>query len=119
MAEAPVPVLTAALKCRCPRCGQGRLFQGLLTVRERCTVCDLDLRRVDTGDGAAVAVIFVLGAFDMIGAFWVEFTFSPPLWVHAVLWPLISFPLAIAMMRPLKAALVALQYRNRATEMGL
>ena len=69
MAEAPVPVLTAALKCRCPRCGQGRLFQGLLTVRERCTVCDLDLRRVDTGDGAAVAVIFVLGAFDMIGAY--------------------------------------------------
>ncbi|HST76519.1 MAG TPA: DUF983 domain-containing protein, partial [Acetobacteraceae bacterium] len=52
-------------------------------------------------------------------AFWVEFTFSPPLWVHVVLWPVVTIPLAVAMMRPLKAALVAMQYRTRASEMGL
>jgi len=32
---------------------------------------------------------------------------------------LVTFPAAILMMRPLKAALVALQYRHRASEMGL
>jgi uncharacterized protein (DUF983 family) len=51
-------------------------------------------------------------------AFWVEFTFSPPLWVHAILWPVVTVPLAIAMMRPLKAGLIALQYRYRRNEMG-
>ena len=112
-------MLAAALRCRCPRCGQGKLFDGVLTVRERCPVCDLDLRGHDAGDGAIVGVILLLGAFVVVGAFWVEFTFSPPLWVHALLWPLITIPAAILMMRPSKAALVALQYRYRAAEMGL
>jgi uncharacterized protein (DUF983 family) len=114
-----VPLLTAALRCRCPRCGQGKLFDGLLEIRERCPVCDLDLRGHDTGDGAIVGVILVLGALVVVAAFWVEFTFSPPLWVHAVLWPLVTLPAAIGLMRPVKAALVALQYRHRAAEMGL
>jgi uncharacterized protein (DUF983 family) len=115
----PVAVLDAALRCRCPRCGKGKLFQGVLTVRDRCAVCGLDLRVHDTGDGPAVGVILVLGAIVVTLAFWVEFHFSPPLWVHAVLWPLVTLPGAILMMRPMKAALVALQYQHRKTEMGL
>lgn len=109
----------AALKCRCPRCGEGRLFQGLLTIRDTCPVCGLDLRAHDTGDGPAALLILVLGAIIVIGAFWVEFTFNPPFWVHVVLWPSITLPLAVLMMRPLKAGLVALQFRHRASEMGL
>jgi uncharacterized protein (DUF983 family) len=107
-----------ALKCRCPRCGQGKLFDGLLTVRERCAVCDLDLRKHDTGDGPASLVIFVLGAVVVGLALWVQFRFTPPLWVHALLWPPVTLALAIAMMRPLKAALVAQQFHHRASEVG-
>jgi uncharacterized protein (DUF983 family) len=114
-----VPILRAALRCRCPRCGQGALFTGLLKVRDRCAVCGLDLRENDTGDATTVPVILVLGAIVVGLAFWVEFTFAPPLWVHAVIWPIVTVPLAILMMRPLKAAMVAMQYRTRATEMGL
>ena len=119
MAGPPVSILQAALTCRCPGCGRGRLFRNLLEVRDRCEVCGLDLRECDTGDGAAVGVILVLGAFVVGMAFWVEFHFSPPLWVHAVLWPAVTIPLAILLMRPAKAALVALQFRHRASEMGL
>ena len=119
MADPPVSVLEAALRCRCPRCGKGKLFTGVLTVREQCAVCGLDLRAHDTGDGPAVGVILVLGAIVVTLAFWVEFRFSPPLWVHAVLWPIVTLPGAILMMRPMKAALVALQYHHRKTEMGL
>jgi uncharacterized protein (DUF983 family) len=118
MPDAAVPVLEAALKCRCPRCGKGRLFAGLLEVRERCEVCGLDFAGHDAGDGPAVGVIFLLGAMVVGLAFWVEFRFAPPLWVHAILWPALTLPLAILMMRPAKAALVALQYRHRASEMG-
>ena len=119
MADQPVPIWQAALYCRCPRCGKGRLFHKLLEVRGRCEVCGLDLSAHDAGDGAAAAVTLLLGAIVVGLAFWVEFRFSPPFWVHLILWPTISLPLAILMMRPLKAALVALQYRHRATEMGL
>ena len=116
----PAPsLLQVALSCRCPRCGQGKLFRGLLDIRDRCTVCDLNLSAHDAGDGAVVGVILVLGAVVVTLAFWVEFRFSPPLWVHAVLWPVVTVPLAVVMIRPAKAALVAVQYRHRASEMGL
>jgi uncharacterized protein (DUF983 family) len=112
-------VLEAALKCRCPRCGEGFLFRNLLEVRARCQICDLDLTQSDAGDGAVALVILVLGAIIVGLAFWSAFRFHPPLWVHAILWPLITIPLAIAMIRPVKAALIAIQYRHRASEMGL
>ena len=118
MAE-PASILHAALACRCPRCGQGRLFQGLLDIRPRCEVCGLDLSTHDAGDGAVVGVILVLGAIVVALAFWVEFRFSPPLWLHAILWPVVTVPLAVLMMRPAKAALIALQFHHRASEMGL
>jgi uncharacterized protein (DUF983 family) len=112
-------VLEAALRCRCPRCGKGRLFRNLLDVRPVCEYCALDLAQNDSGDGAAALVILVLGAIIVGLAFWVEFRFNPPLWVHAILWPLITIPLAIAMIRPVKAGLIAMQYRHRSSEMGL
>jgi uncharacterized protein (DUF983 family) len=104
---------------RCPRCGEGKLFTGLLTICGRCRACGLDLQAVDTGDGPAALVILVLGSIIVGLAFWVDFRFQPPLWVHAVVWPLVTVPAAILMIRPLKAGLVWSQYRNRASEMGL
>ncbi|HEX2115341.1 MAG TPA: DUF983 domain-containing protein [Alphaproteobacteria bacterium] len=103
----------AGLQCRCPRCGQGRLFDGILAVRERCAVCDFDLRANDVGDGAAVFVILILG-FIVVGlALLVEAKVEPPLWVHAVIWPIVIFAGTIGMLRPLKGTLIALQYRHR------
>ncbi len=119
MAGTPPTLLQAALKCRCPRCGEGPLFQGLLAVRPVCRVCGLDLSQADTGDGAASFIILILGSLMVGLAFWVEFRFNPPLWVHIVLWPSLIIPLSIALMRPIKAALVFQQFKNRSSEMGL
>jgi uncharacterized protein (DUF983 family) len=95
------------------------LFHNLLEVRPRCEHCDLDFAHSDSGDGATALVILVLGAVIVALAFWVEFHFQPRLWVHAILWPALTVPLAVLMIRPTKAALIALQYRHRASEMGL
>ncbi len=118
MAATQRTVLLAALRCRCPRCGEGAVFTGLLTVRDRCRACGLSLAQHDTGDGPAVAVILLLGAMIVGLAFWVEFHLEPPFWVHAILWPSITFPLAILLMRPFKAALIGQQYLHRKTEMA-
>ncbi len=115
----PTPLLRAALLGRCPRCGDGRIFLGLLEIRDRCPVCDLDLRGSDTGDGAVFIAIMILGVVIVAAAAWVEVAFHPPLWVHAVIWPLVTLPAAVLIMRPAKATLIALQYRYRAREMGL
>ena len=108
----PVPVLQAALLCRCPRCGDGPLFTGLLSVRPSCSACGLDLSAQDSGDGPAVFVILFLGMIVVGLAAWVEIKFGPPLWVHLLLWTPLIVAGAIAMLRPLKAGLIALQYRH-------
>jgi uncharacterized protein (DUF983 family) len=88
-------------------------------VREQCAVCGLNLRAHDSGDGPAVLVFFVLATIVVALVFWVEFTFMPPLWVHAVIWPIVTLPLALVLMRPGKATMIALQFQHRASEMEL
>jgi uncharacterized protein (DUF983 family) len=107
-----VSPLGAALGCRCPRCGKGKLFAGLLSVRQACEICGLDFSAQDAGDGPAVFVILVLGLIVVGLAACIEIRFSPPIWVHLMLWTPLVLGGAIAMLRPLKAGLIALQYRH-------
>lgn len=104
--------MRAALGCCCPRCGEGRLFDGLLTVRSACPACGLDLTAEDAGDGPAVFVIFFLGLIVVGLAAVVEINFAPPIWVHLLLWVPLIVAGAILLLRPLKAGLIALQYRH-------
>jgi len=109
---APVPITRAALGCRCPRCGEGALFTGLLTVRPACPACRLDFSAQDAGDGPQVFVIFFLGLIVVGLAAFVELKFAPPLWLHLALWTPLIIGGAILMLRPMKAGLIALQYRH-------
>ncbi|HEY0281746.1 MAG TPA: DUF983 domain-containing protein [Rhizomicrobium sp.] len=106
----------AALLGRCPRCGEGRLFDGYLTVAARCTKCGLDYAVFDAGDGPAVFVVLIVGAIVCAGALYVEFAFSPPYWVHAVLWIPAILILTFGLLRLMKTLLLMLQYRHRAGE---
>lgn len=119
MTNTATSLLETILSCRCPRCGRGKLFSGLLAVPEQCPSCQLDLRQSDTGDAGAVLVIILLGAIVGGLAIWTEFRFEPAWWVHIVLWPAITVPAAVGLMRLSKSAMIAMQYRHRSTEMGL
>ena len=110
--------VSAGLRGKCPRCGRGPLFSGLLTVRPSCSACGLDLSKQDAGDGPAVFIIFILGAIMVPLALVVEFKLTPPLWVHIIIWPPVVLGGAIAMLRPLKGLMIALQYRYKASEGG-
>jgi len=110
--------IAVGLKCRCPRCGQGPLYDGFLTVAERCSVCGLDLQKADSGDGPAVFIIFILGFVVVPLALWFESAFTPPLWLHLLIWPVVIVGGALALLRPAKGILIALQFRHRASESG-
>ena len=112
MDYAPVSLSHAALKCRCPRCGEGPVFTGLLTVREACPCCGLDLSAEDAGDGPAVFLIFLLGAIAVGVAAWIELQFGPPIWVHIVVLTPLIIGGAIGLLRPMKAGTIALQHRH-------
>ena len=109
--------LEAALSCRCPQCGKGALFKGAfnLDLEESCSSCGLSYRFIDTGDGPAVFVIMGLGLIMLGAALVLEFSMHPPIWVHGLLWVPSTILLAFGMLRPLKALLIALQFRHKAS----
>ena len=112
----PVEPIRAGLAGRCPRCGEGRLVSGFLTMAPRCGVCGLDNSFADAGDGPAVFVILIIG-FIVVGlALWMEVSFSPPLWLHFLLWVPLTLVLALTALRLIKGILITLQYRNKAAE---
>jgi uncharacterized protein (DUF983 family) len=94
----------------------GALFRSGLTLRDRCERCSLSYAFADAGDGPAVFAIFILGALVLGGALLVEFRIGPPIWVHVVLWGMLTPLLAFVLLRVLKATLIALQFKHRAGE---
>jgi uncharacterized protein (DUF983 family) len=120
MSEEPATTLQSAiltgLAGRCPRCKEGRLFRGFLTLRARCERCGLDLSFADSGDGPAVFVILIAG-FIVVGlALVTEVIYRPPFWVHALLWGPLILTVTLGLLRPLKGLMISLQYHHKAAE---
>jgi uncharacterized protein (DUF983 family) len=113
----PISAISAGLSGRCPRCGDGRLFSGFISVAPRCEVCGLDYSFADAGDGPAVFVA-LFGGFIVLGAaLWTEIVYQPPIWVHMAVFLPLTLVVCLGLLRPLKGVLIALQYRNKA-ELG-
>ncbi|MBX9711459.1 MAG: DUF983 domain-containing protein [Xanthobacteraceae bacterium] len=115
-ASQKVSPFVAGLTCRCPRCGEGKLFEGFLELRPCCDQCGLDYSFIDAGDGPAVFIIMIAGFIVVGAALVVEIKYQPPFWVHAMLWlPLIAATTLLPL-RPMKSLLIALQYHHKAAE---
>ena len=112
-ASHPLPI-ARGLRGRCPRCGDGHLFQGFLTVRPRCEKCGLDYSFADAGDGPAVFVILIGGAIVVFAALMTEVVYQPPYWLHAVLWLPLILIVTLLPLRMVKGLLIALQYHHKA-----
>lgn len=110
----PSPVLTGLLG-RCPCCGKGSIFDGFLALKTRCPQCDFDLTKADTGDGPAFFASFI-GSFVLLAVgVWMQVAYEPSFWAYVIL-AVIGTAVIIAMIRPIKGLLTALQYSNKAEQ---
>jgi uncharacterized protein (DUF983 family) len=106
--------ISRGLACKCPRCGQGKLFSGFLGLRPRCDVCGLDYAFTDAGDGPAIFIIMLAGAIVVGCALVVEVKYQPPFWLHAVLWLPLILATTLLPLRSMKSLLIALQFHHKA-----
>ncbi|HEX5182803.1 MAG TPA: DUF983 domain-containing protein [Allosphingosinicella sp.] len=111
----PSPSLVA-LRGLCPRCGAKTLFRSLTGFAPKCRACGLDFGAFNVGDGPAALLILVVGALIVGLAVTVDLKFSPPWWVHVLLWLPLTTAMVIVSLRIAKALLLALEYRHRARE---
>jgi len=109
------PVRTG-LRGRCPRCGEGRLFDGFLRLRDGCESCGLSFSFADPADGPAFFVI-CFGCVPAVAfALLLEAMASPPWWVHLVTSLPVLLVICLLPLRPLKGWLTCSQYFFKAGE---
>jgi uncharacterized protein (DUF983 family) len=113
--------LMRALSCKCPNCGEGRLFKGLLSLGylENCSSCHLEYSKFDAGDGPAVPIMMILGFMVMIAAVVLEFKYEPPVWVHVIIWGPVVYFGSVGMLKVGKALMAAADHFYNAGEAQL
>lgn len=95
---------------RCPNCGEGHMFRAFLKVADRCEVCGEELHHQRADDFPAYLVIVIVGHLVVPLILSVEMAYQPAYWVHAVLWLPLTLALTLALIQPVKGAVIALQW---------
>ncbi|WEX11714.1 DUF983 domain-containing protein [Chelativorans sp. AA-79] len=98
---------------KCPHCGKGRLFRSFLKTVDHCAECGEEMSHHRADDLPAYLVIVVVGHI-VVGAFMgVEAATAWSSWVHLAIWVPITILMSLALIGPIKGAVVGLQWALR------
>lgn len=103
--------LARGARCKCPSCGEGRLFRAYLKVADTCSSCGQELHHHRADDLPAYVVMSIVGHVVVGALLWVEVRYAPSFWVHAALWMPLTLALTLGLLQPVKGAIVALQWK--------
>lgn len=106
------PQLKRALRCRCPACGQGKLFRSYLKQVDACSVCQEAYGHIRADDGPAWLTILAVG--HIIVPLVVEFERDShwPMWVSMVLWPSLALILSLLLLPLAKGVFITILWRK-------
>ena len=109
-------ILSVGLRGRCPRCGEGKLFDGFLTVAPNCDACGLDYKFADSGDGPVIFIMMISGIVVVGSALMVDAYYEPPMLLLGAIFLPLMLIVSLGLMRPFKGILIASQYKNKAEQ---
>lgn len=94
----------------CPHCGEGKLFASFVKTVDRCEHCGEEMHHHRADDLPAYLVVVIVGHI-VVGAFMsVEATSTLSTWQHLAIWIPLTIGSALALLRPIKGAVVGLQW---------
>ena len=98
--------------CKCPHCGQGKMFRAYLKVADHCNACgeQLNLHRAD--DFPPYIAITIVGHIMVLAMLHIEMVYqvSPLTYLYTMIPLAVIMPLA--MLPSIKGAIVGLQWAN-------
>jgi uncharacterized protein (DUF983 family) len=95
---------------RCPNCREGKLFASFLKPVDRCKHCGEEMHHHRADDLPAYLVVVVVGHI-VVGAFMgIEATSTLSTWQHLAIWIPLTIGSALALLRPIKGAVIGLQW---------
>ena len=98
---------------RCPNCAHGPIFGKYLKVRDTCPHCGQELHHHQADDAPPYFAILIVGHLVVSFVLAVEMAWRPPLWVHAAIWLPLTIAMTLAVLQPIKGAIVAYQWALR------
>jgi uncharacterized protein (DUF983 family) len=99
--------------CRCPRCGEGKLFKAFLKVGDSCTTCGLDYTPHRADDLPAYLVIIIVGHIVVPVVLWIETNYSPAVWLQLSIYLPFTLISSLLLLQPVKGAVVGFQWALR------
>ena len=115
-AEADRPLaqaLARGLRCRCPNCGEGRLFASYLRSVDACSVCGEEIHHHRADDLPPYLTIFIVGHLVVAMFLAADEMVALPMWAHLAIWVPVTLVLSLGLLQPLKGATIALQWSLR------
>jgi len=100
-------------RCRCPRCGEGKLFRAFLKVADNCSECGLDFTPHRADDLPAYLVIVIVGHIVVPLALSIETNFAPPVLLQLAIYLPVTLLLSLVLLQPVKGAVVGFQWAFR------
>jgi uncharacterized protein (DUF983 family) len=98
---------------RCPHCGEGKLFRAFLKVNDRCEACGEEYHHHRADDLPAYIVIVIVGHLVVSKFVLVQATLDLPMWAHMAIWGPLTLLMSVALLQPVKGAVVGLQWANK------
>ncbi len=99
-------------RCRCPNCGEGKLFRAFVKSVDHCAACGEDYTHQQADDFPAYITITIVGHVVLGGFLAVETLFLLSNWVHLAIWVPLTIIMSIALLQPVKGAIIGLQWAN-------
>lgn len=107
------PALALGLRRRCPSCGEGALFASYLKPAEACSACGQAFSGHRADDLPPYLTILAVAHLIVPLALAAERLGPPPIEVAMALWPATAAALCLALLGPIKGAVIALQWSQR------
>ena len=98
---------------KCPNCGEGHVFGRFLKVADTCEHCGEELFHQRADDLPAYLVMVVVGHLVVPAILAVETAYAPPYAFQLAVWLPLAVVLSVALLQPVKGAIVGLQWALR------
>jgi len=99
--------------CRCPNCGEGKMFRAFLKTADHCDRCGQDFSHHRADDLPAYLVIVIVGHIVVPIALWIETNYSPDVLLQLAIYLPITLTASLLLLQPIKGAVVGLQWALR------
>ncbi|HWA49186.1 MAG TPA: DUF983 domain-containing protein [Dongiaceae bacterium] len=106
--------LMRGLRRRCPRCGEGKMFSGYLSVQHACATCGMEFEPLRSDDAPPYFTLFIVGHV-MVSLYVAAWRFvEAPLWAQAVFWCGTTAVMSLALLPFIKGGVMAVIFATKA-----